>query len=89
MITSPTDSLIPHLPKNDFGSTSLDVQTNDGVAKLTIIRDSGPSYVLIFSRLNKDTKVWEEKWRSNSIPTPEAVDGIWFLCWTHPGGFLP
>lgn len=84
-----SSSLREHLPDKDFGSTELEVQTNDGIGKLKIIRENEHSYLLIFFKFSPTQKVWEEFWRSNMIPTPEAVDGIWFLCWTRPNGFLP
>ena len=60
---------------------SFACRTKDG----RIIRDSELPYHLSCYKPNESKAFWE----AQPIPNFEALDGIWLLCWTRPGGFLP
>jgi hypothetical protein len=85
VLSSPEESLKSYIPDRDHGANSIKVQTRTGIGVLHIIRDSEISYRLSFYRPNESKAFWG----SPTIPEIEAVDGIWLLCWSRPGGFLP
>jgi len=85
IISSPAESLKGYIPDKDHGANSVKVQTQNGIGMLHIIRDNETSYHLSFYKPNESKAFWG----SSTISNSEAVDGIWLLCWTRPGGFLP
>lgn len=85
ILSTPEESLNSYIPDKDHGANSIKVQTQKGIGVLHIIRDSETSYHLSFYKPNESKAFWG----SSTIPTLEAVDGIWSQCWIRPGGFLP
>ena len=85
MITNAAQDITEFIPREDLKSTVVEVQTSKGVGKLIIRRKDSESYFLSFWMPDGQKAHWE----SPLIPTVGAIQGVWFMCWVKPFGFLP
>ena len=73
-----------YLPDKNHRVNIVKVQTKNGVGTLHIMSEDAESYFLSFYNPNESKAFW----KSPLLPNLEAINGVWFLCWTQPGGFL-